>query len=181
LKNIAGMSGTGSPEALIELVEYGDFQCLRCLHAHQSVRFLQDILGDQLNFIFRHFPRPKDNPLALEAAIAAEAAGQQGSFWDMHDLLFEKQSTCTRNSFVLFAEELGLDIAQFQQSSRHDRVIEKIIKDFELGVRSGVKQTPVFFINGVRHQDPFDFDSLYRACAMQLEVPTAPTSPFPSW
>lgn len=161
---------TGNVEAPIELVQYGDFQCPRCRQAHQSVRILQDILGDQMNFIFRHFPRPKDHPQALEAAIAAEAAGRQESFWDMHDLLFEKQTFASKEQFLRYAEELCLDMDQFMQSSRHDRVIGKIIKDFERGVKDGVKQTPVFFINGVRHQDPFDFDSLYRACAIRLEM-----------
>ena len=154
----------GDPSAPIELVQYGDFQCKHSGSVYTAVKLLQEYLGDQLKFIFRHFPLPSLHPLALEAAVASEAAALQGKFWQMHDMIFEQQKYLVRSSFSWFADEIELDATTFENSREHKKLIHKVINDFESGVKSGVDGTPTFFINGHRYNGLDDFDALYRTC-----------------
>ena len=89
----------GDAAAPIELVQYGDFQCQHSGSVYTAVKLLQEYLGAELKFIFRHFPLPSLHPLALEAAVASEAAAMQGKFWQMHDMIFEQQKYLVRSSF----------------------------------------------------------------------------------
>ena len=95
------------------LVEYGDFECPYCAAAHVIVKKVQEIMGDQLRFVFRHFPLTQIHPHAEPAAEASEAAGAQGQFWEMHDVLYENQPMLDSLHLVMFAEELGLDGTRF--------------------------------------------------------------------
>lgn len=147
---------TGPPDAPLTLVEYGDYQCPHCGAAYPIVEEIIDRLGDRLRFAYRHFPLSQIHPYAEPAAEAAEAAGAQGRFWEMHDLLFRNQQTLEDDRhFLLFAEQLGLDVERFSsellQHAHHGRVRE----DFLSGVKSGVNGTPTFFINGVRYDGPW--------------------------
>ena len=150
----------GSPTAAVTLVEYGDFECPHCGAAHATIKHIQQILGDRVRFVFRHFPLTQIHPHAERAAEAAEAAGAQGRFWEMHDLLFENQQALDDRHLVLFAEELGLDMVRFARELAEGRYRERVREDFMSGVRSGVNGTPTFFINGVRHDGPWDTQSL---------------------
>lgn len=138
---------TGKKNASVSLVEFGDYQCEHCGHAFPLLKRLTQEMGDSLNFIFRNFPLNESHPLAMTAAMAAEAAGKQGRFWEMHDQIFENQSQLNSNSFIDFASKLSLDIKQFTNDWNSSEIKEKVESDFESGVRSGVNGTPAFFIN----------------------------------
>jgi protein-disulfide isomerase len=154
----------GSPNAPILLVEYGDYQCPFCGAAHAEVKRLLKVLGEQIGYVFRHFPLTQVHPYALQAAEAAEAAGAQGQFWEMHDTLFENQDALDLPSLVSYAEALNLDVHQFTRDLQEHRFLDRIRRcDFMDGVRSGVNGTPTFFINGVRHNGAYTFEALLAA------------------
>lgn len=150
----------GSPSAAVTLVEYGDFECPHCGAAHAIVKRIQVLLGESLRFVFRHFPLAQMHPHAERAAEASEAAGAQGRFWEMHDLLFEHQQKLADPHLVRFAETLELDVDRFTRELQEGIYRERVREDFMSGVRSGVNGTPTFFINGVRHDGSWDMESL---------------------
>jgi protein-disulfide isomerase len=143
-------------------VEYADFECPYCGQAQPVVKALEDQLGDMLAVAFRHFPLATVHPHAQLAAEAAEAAGAQNRFWEMHDMLFAHQSRLTPDDLVMYASMLHLDATQFAQDLAGQRHAGKVREDFLSGVRSGVSGTPTFFINGVMHVG-FDPASLLAA------------------
>jgi protein-disulfide isomerase len=153
----------GPADATVTLLEYGDYQCPYCGAAHPVVKQLLSMLGDDVRFAFRHFPLTQVHPFALDAALAAEAAGAQGRFWQMHDLLFEHQDQLGRNGLIALAKALGLDLDRFSHDVTERTFEPKVRRDFMSGVRSGVNGTPTFFINGVRHNGGWDLESLLEA------------------
>jgi len=153
----------GPPDAPVTLVEYGDYECPYCGEAYPVVKALQERLGDQMCFVFRNFPLTQVHPHAEEAAEAAEAAGAQGKFWEMHDLLYENQDALEPEDLVQYARALKLDLPRFVLEMREHVYVERVREDFRSGVRSGVNGTPTFFINGARHDGPFDLGSLLAA------------------
>jgi protein-disulfide isomerase len=142
----------GPPTAAVTLVEYGDYECPYCGAAHPIVRELERLLGHDMRFAYRHFPLSRIHPHAYQAAEAAEAAGAQGRFWELHDLLFTHQDRLSTPDLLAYAEELELDLRRF-------------VADLEghSGIRSGVNGTPTFFVNGVRHNGGYDLESLLEA------------------
>jgi protein-disulfide isomerase len=153
----------GSLEAPIELVEYGDFECPHCGRAFSIVQKLRADLGDQLRFAFRHFPLAKMHPHARKAAEAAEAAGAQGKFWEMHDVLFHHGTELELGNITRYAEQLGLDIPRFKAEIQSEKYAPRVQEDLASGVRSGVNGTPTFFLNGTRHNGGYDYDALRAA------------------
>jgi protein-disulfide isomerase len=141
----------GPADARITLVEYGDYECPFCGEAHPIMKALQQALGDDLRFAFRHFPLAQAHPHATRAAQAAEAAGLQDSFWEMHDLLFENQDKLDEPYLRLYAQRLGLDLERFDRDIDSEGVMVKVRTDFLSGARSGVNGTPTFFVNGERY------------------------------
>lgn len=141
----------GNPDARIELVEYGDYECPFCAQAYWSVKAVQEALGHDLRFVFRNFPLAQVHPHALPAAQAAEAAGLQDHFWETHDTLFEHQDMLGETNLFRFAEALGLDMDRFARDFASPEVAAKIRADFLSGARSGVNGTPTFFVNGERY------------------------------
>jgi protein-disulfide isomerase len=141
----------GPDDAPVTLVEYGDFECPYCGMAHPIVQAAQRELGSQLRFVFRHFPLAEAHPHARLAAQAAEAAGAQGRFWEMHDMLFEHQDALDAEDLVGYAKTLGLDTARFARDLESGTYAKKARDDFRSGVRSGVNGTPTFFVNGTRY------------------------------
>ena len=152
----------GSLDAPVLMVEYADFECPYCAQAYPIVKALENELGDVLAVAFRHFPLGTVHPHAELAAEAAEAAGAQGRFWDMHDALFEHQSRLEPEALVGYASMLGLDRTRFAEDLAEHRHAAKVREDFLSGVRSGVSGTPTFFINGLMHTG-FDPQSLLAA------------------
>ena len=137
----------GNVNAAITLVEYGDFQCTHCKKAYPLVKRLLKEKHNELHFVFRHFPFRKFHPHAYEAAVAAESAGKQGKFWEMHDLIFENQELLNAKYLLSLAETINLDLVQFRKDSKSKEVADKIEMDFKSGIRSGVKRTPSFYFN----------------------------------
>ncbi len=153
----------GPPTAPVTLLEYGDYECPYCGLAHPIVKQIQWQLGDQLCFVFRHFPLSTIHPHAEHAAEAAEAAGAQGKFWQMHDMLFEHQQALDDVHLIEYASSLNLDLARFRSDLMAHTYAGRVREDFMSGVRSGVNGTPTFFINGQRHNGPFDLAILLAA------------------
>ena len=153
----------GSKTAGITLVEYGDYQCPYCGQAYPIVKELQQQLGNKLRFVFRNFPLSTMHPHAEHAAEAAETAGAHGKFWEMHDMLYENQEALGDENLIQYATAIGLNEAGFTSEMVKHTQAARVREDFMSGVRSGVNGTPTFFINGVRHDGPFDLESLLQA------------------
>jgi protein-disulfide isomerase len=153
----------GSADAPVVMVEYADFECPFCGEAYPVVKALERSLENTLAVVFRHFPLASVHPHAQLAAEAAEAAGTQNSFWEMHDMLFENQDALAPSDLLAYAAALGLDEKKFARDLSEHRYAPKVRDDFMSGVRSGVNGTPAFFINGVRHTGSYDFASLLAA------------------
>ena len=147
----------------VTLVEYGDYECQYCGQAYYVVKDLGQRVGSPMRFVFRNFPLTTIHPHAERAAEAAEAAGAQGKFWEMHDLLFENQQSLEDRDLMEYAAKVGLDIPRFVREMREGRYLNRIREDFLSGARSGVNGTPTFFINGLRHDGPRDLATLMAA------------------
>ena len=150
----------GVPDAPVTLVEYGDYECPHCGHAYPIVKRVQKHFGKRLGFVFRNFPLSEMHPNALSAAEAAEFAGANGRFWQMHDGLFENQDALGLPLLLKLAEALGLSTTDLDSALASDEYAPRVKSDFMGGVRSGVNGTPTFFINGHRHEGSFEFDDL---------------------
>jgi protein-disulfide isomerase len=158
----------GPFNAPVTLLEYGDFECPYCGQAHAIVQAVEQEMGEQLRFAFRHFPLTNMHPHAEHAAEAAEAAGAQGKFWEMHDLLYENQDALDDRDIVNYAAELGLDVRRIVSDIVSGAHAGKIRQDFVSGVRSDVNGTPTFFINGMRYDGPRDVYSMLQALQEEL-------------
>ena len=153
----------GPEDAPVTLVEYGDFECPYCAAAYLIVKKVQEAMGDQLRFVFRHFPLTQIHPHAEGAAEASEAAAAQGRFWEMHDLLYENQRALDQMHLLGYAEELGLDTQRLGRELEERVYQPRVREDFMSGVRSGVNGTPAFFINGIRYDGSWDLVPLLEA------------------
>jgi protein-disulfide isomerase len=141
----------GPATASATLVEYGDYECPYCRAAVVIVQELQRLLPDQLRFVFRHFPLENLHPHARRAAEAAEAAGAQEKFFEMHAALFEHQTALEDEDLIRYAAELDLDIARFRADLDAHTHASRIGEDFRGGVRSGVRGTPTFYVDEIRY------------------------------
>jgi protein-disulfide isomerase len=153
----------GPRTALVTLAEYGDFQCPYCGQAHPIIKEVMKSLEGKLLFAFRHFPLTTIHPQAQLAAEAAEAAGIQGKFWEMHDMLYENQGALAPDDLVEYAHQLGLDTKRFARELQEQTHFPRVREDFLSGIKSGVNGTPTFFINGWRHDGAWDLESLTAA------------------
>jgi protein-disulfide isomerase len=153
----------GSADAPVTLVQYGDYECPYCGEAYPIVRDIQARMGERLRFAFRNFPITTSHPHAEQAAEAAEAAGAQGRFWEMHDHLYENQRHLEDDDLRSYARALDLDAELFDKELAEHVHVDRVHEDFMSGVRSGVNGTPTFFINGLRHDDSYDLETLLGA------------------
>ncbi len=152
----------GSDEAPVTVVEYGDFECPYCGQAEPVVRELLADFGD-VRYVWRHLPLHDVHPAAQLAAEAAEAAAEQGMFWEMHDLLFDNQDRLRVRDLVQHAETLGLDVERFRTDLRRHLGAGRVAEDLDSADLSGVTGTPTFFINGRRHHGAYDIETLSAA------------------
>jgi protein-disulfide isomerase len=159
----------GPPEAPVTLVEYGDYECPYCGAAYPMVKAVVKRMGPKLRFVFRNMPLNQMHPNAELAAEAAEAAGAQGKFWEMHDALYEHQSELGPDLLRTLARRLHLDAPKFEDDLVSRKFRERVKRDFMSGVRSGVAGTPAFFINGERYDDELDERSL--TAALRQKIP----------
>jgi Na+/H+ antiporter NhaA len=153
----------GSEDAPVTLVEYGDYECPYCGRAEPIVRELLDSFGDDVRYVWRHLPLSDVHPNAQMAAEASEAAGAQGAFWPMNDMLLRRQDALTADDLTGYAAELGLDTDRFWDELRHREYADRVSEDVSSADASGVAGTPTFFINGRRHQGAYDIDTLTEA------------------
>ena len=153
----------GAPTAPVTLLEYGDYQCPYCGQAYPIIKQVQKHLGSKLRFVFRNFPITQIHPHAQHAAEAAESSSAQNKFWEMHDHLYENQQALDDSHLEKYASALGLDLAQFNHDISSHAHAQRIREDFISGVRSGVNGTPTFYINGIRYNGSWDFETLLKA------------------
>lgn len=169
----------GPTDAPVVLVEYADFECPYCGRAFLELRKLDDAVGDQIRFVFRHFPLSQAHPHAFLAAEASEAAGAQQHFWEMHDQLFMNQHNLEASALLNYAADLGLDLRRFERDLQAQRYRAKVRKDFLEGVRSGVNGTPTFFINGERWNGSYSAEALLAAIEGRVAPEVEPMTGLP--
>jgi protein-disulfide isomerase len=146
----------GPDEALHTLVEYGDYECPACGRLYQFLEGLRRERPAQLRLAFRHYPLSGVHKQAQGAAEAAEAAGAQGKFWQMHSALFEHQGSLGSKDLIAYAEQLRLDVDRFKKELKAKTYSERVRENFRAGVQNGVFGTPGLFLNGVRHNGAID-------------------------
>ncbi len=153
----------GAEDAIVTLIEYGDYECPYCGQAEVAIRELLDSFGDELRYVWRHLPLNDVHPHAQMAAEAAEAAYAQGAFWEMHDKLLSQQDELTSRDLTRYAEALGLDVTRFWDELRRREHTPRLAEDVASADASGVAGTPSFFINGRHHQGAYDTATLTAA------------------
>lgn len=150
----------GPADAPVTLVEYGDYQCPHCQAAWPQVEMILRYFGRDLRYAYRHFPISTMHPMAKPAAETAEFAGAHGQFWDVHATIFANGDRLSAGSLLALARQHGLDAVELQRALDQGLYAAKIDADFLGGVRTGVNGTPCFFVNGARHNGPYDAMSL---------------------
>src|SRR6266481_2364970 len=140
----------GPQNAPVTLVEYGNFECIHCVRAYPVIKQVQKLLGDNLRFVFRHFPTARTHPHSLRAAEAAEAADGQGKFWEMHDQLFTHQQALDDLDLSRYARRIGLDVDRFARDMSENAFLKQIEDDYNQSLfDEHVTGTPTFYINEV--------------------------------
>ncbi len=154
---------SGDEQAAVTLVEYGDYECPHCGHAHPIVQRVRKHFGSSLRFVFRNFPLTQIHPHAEMAAEAAEFAATKGRFWEMHDAIFEHQDRLGKVQLADLGGKLGLSPDELTSAVEGHEFLQRVKDDFMGGVRSGVNGTPTFFLNGERYEDSWEYDDLVAA------------------
>ena len=154
----------GNPDATIVLIEYSDFQCPACAAFHSLTREIVGEFGDYIAFTYRHYPLSMHN-LATLASQAAEAAGIQGKFWEMSDMIFANQetwsslgATAAEEEFIKYAETLELNVGKFKKDLHSDEVKKAVEQDIKSGQKNKIEYTPSFFLNGELINNPRSYD-----------------------
>jgi formate-nitrite transporter family protein len=155
----------GPPDARVTLVEYGDFECPHCGALYPVIQSARQAFGGNLRFVFRHFPLRSSHPHALAAAKAAEAAGEQGRFWEMHDRLYQRQTQLENEDLVRHAGKIGLDVPRFERELTARAHEVRIREDLASAAQSGATGTPSLFINGELYQGSLDRSDVFAALA----------------
>lgn len=150
----------GPADAPLTVVEYLDYECPFCARATGVIHELRERFGDDLRYVVRHLPLPDVHPHAEQAAVAAEAAAEQGRFWPMHDLLFTRQDELEMEDLIGYAAELGLDVEQFVRDLQREDLADRVREDVASAEASGARGTPTFFVGRERHAGPHDARTL---------------------
>ena len=161
--------GGDSAERVVSIVVYGDFLCPYCRRLRHVLARLREAFGERLVYVFRHFPNERAHPGAEFVARAAEAAAKQGRFWEMHDRLYQQEPTLAEADVLEVARELGLDVERFHRDLEAAEARRRVEEDLGEGRRNGVTGTPTLFVDGMRYDGAWDFQSLLEA----LERPVA--------
>jgi len=150
----------GPANAPVTLVEYGNFECIHCAQFFPIIGQVRKLLGDNLRFVFRHFPTVKTHPHAMKAAEAAEAAGAQGKFWQMHNELFTHQRFLEDQHLSRYARRIGLDIERFHADLLENTFRKQIEMDYQTALfDEHITGTPTLYINDVRYTQVGDLDT----------------------
>ena len=158
----------GPAHARVTVVEYGDLECPHCKQAAPVVKLLLHKYPEQMRFAFRHFPLEGVHPHAELAAEAAECAGAQGRFWEMHDLLFDNQAHLQRKHLVAYAEKMQLDMSRFTSELDEHIYLQRVREHLASGNESGVRSTPAFFINDQIQDVSFGMNQLVDAVKSRM-------------
>jgi len=155
---------SGPETAPVTLLEYGNFECIHCGRAYPVIKHVRELLGDNLRFVFRHFPTVQTHPHSLRAAEAAEAAASQRKFWQMHDELFTHQTALEDRDLARYARRIGLDVERFT----HDMSENAFLKQIEAGYQRSlfdehVTGTPTIYLNDIRYTGGTDLEGLLQA------------------
>ena len=155
---------SGSATAPVTLVEYGNFECIYCGRVYPMIKQVQNLLGDNLRFVFRHFPTVQTHPHSLRAAEAVEAAAAQQKFWQMHDELFTHQTALEDRNLSRYAKRIGLDLERFDHDMTEHSFLQQIDADYQRSLfDEHITGTPTLYLNGVRYTGATDFESLLHA------------------
>lgn len=175
----SGYNAKGASTPAVTIVKFSDFQCPGCKAAAPALQAIVTKYPEQVQVIYRHFPLPQ-HPLARPAAAAAEAAGKQSKFWEMHDLIFQNQESLTADSFSQYAQQLGLNLDQFNTDRTSQAATDIVQGDYVVANQLQINQTPTIFINGIMFNLPVTIDNLStvieQQLAMQLLQPAEGTS-----
>lgn len=159
----------GPDHAPVTVVEYGDFECPNCKQAAPAVKLLLERYPERVRFVYRHFPQEAPHPHALRAAETAECAAAQGRFWPMHDLLFANQDHLQGKHLRQYAQQLQLDMAQYDAAIDDEVYLQRIREHVAGGSRSHLRSTPGFFVNGIIVDVSFGLRSLFDATEAALK------------
>jgi protein-disulfide isomerase len=158
----------GPTHGPVTVVEYGDFECPNCKQAAPAVKLLLKRFTGRIRFVYRHFPLEEVHPHALQAAEAAECSGGQGTFWPMHDLLFDNQRHLKPDDLRSYAERLHLDTARYTAEMDDHVYLQRIREHIRSGRDSGARSTPTFFVDGRIQDVSFGLQSLFEAVEAAL-------------
>ncbi|HEY2974403.1 MAG TPA: DsbA family protein [Pyrinomonadaceae bacterium] len=154
----------GPLSAPVTLLEYGNFECIHCGRVYPVIKEVQKLLGDNLCFIFRHFPTVRTHPHSLRAAEAAEAAATQDRFWEMHDELFRHQQALEDHDLLRYGKRIGLNAEKFARDMNENTFLKQIEADYNRSLfDEHVTGTPTFYINEGRYTGATDVESLLSA------------------
>lgn len=155
---------SGPQKAPVTLIEYGNFECIHCGRAYPIIKEVQKLLSDNLRFVFRHFPTVQTHPHSLRAAEAAEAAGAQGKFWEMHDEMFMHQQALEDHDLSRYARHINLNAERFAPDMTENTFLKQVEADYDRSLfDEHVTGTPTFYINEVRYTGTTDVESLLAA------------------
>lgn len=172
----------GNRNADVVVIEYSDLQCPACRVYYPLLKELEASYGDRVAFVYRHFPLKQIHLHAEMAAYAAEAAGQQGKFWEMHDQLFEHQdewaeSGKARAFITQYAQDIGLSVDQFKKDWGSKLVKGLVNADYMSGLTYNVNATPTFYINGEKVDNPQGLDAFASILDSKLGSPSSSVLP----
>ena len=167
----------GARQAPVTIVEYGDFECPDCKQAAPALKHIVSRFDGRVRLVYRHFPLEEVHPHALHAAMAAETAGAQGKFWEMHDLLFANQSRLELSQLRSYARQLELDLEKYDSEMHAELYRQRVREGIEGARSSGVRSTPGVFVDGKRHDVSFGLDSLAKAVAGAIDGLSAAAPP----
>jgi protein-disulfide isomerase len=154
----------GSQSAPVTLLEYGNFECIHCGRVYPVIKEIQRLLGDDLNFVFRHFPTVRTHPHASRAAEAAESAAAQGKFWEMHDQLFTHQQALADHDLSRYAKRIGLDVARFASDMDENSFLKQVEAEYQAALfDEHVTGTPTLYMNDLRYTGATDVEGLLLA------------------
>lgn len=155
---------SGPETAPVTLLEYGNFECIHCGKVFPVIKQVRKLLGDDLRFVFRHFPTVKTHPHSMRAAEAAEAAGGQQKFWQMHDELFTHQNALEDRHLTGYARRIGLDVGKFTRDLSEKKYLQQIESDYQRSLfDEHVTGTPTIYINEIRYSGATDLEGLLDA------------------
>ena len=160
----------GRADAPVTILEYGDFECPYCAMARPVLEGLVNEYSEDIRLVYRHFPITTTHPHARIAAESAEAAGAQGKFWEMHDMLFTHQDRLEFEDLRRYAQAVGLDLRRFDQEMQNRVYEDEVRRDYRRGIQDGVNGTPSIFINGLRYDGPRDYGSILAAIESRVAV-----------